>query len=311
MFIKQYDAATQTSINKLFEQIETEVYDMPRAAIEAVGKVPLKKGLNKGIQSFTYKVYSALGMAKLVASDAKELPPISGAFKLYNVLVKNIGDSYSFTQSDIDAWLFANESLDKTDALAARKAIEECLDTVLLKGDSEGGIEGLFTNANVPRVTLSAFNGKIAHKDLTLDQIAQHIQECLDTVFQNTKGATGVGTVKPDTILFPRSSWVTLTTKFTGTDSKISYLEALKARFAPQGLINFDLCNAGNGVGVEGKDRMMVYKNDVENVFGIVTEPLRVLPAQYQGLNAIFNLFARTAGTAFRRPTSAVYADGV
>ena len=105
MFIKQYDAATQTSINKLFEQIETEVYDMPRAALEAVGKVPLKKGLNKGIQSFTYKVYSALGMAKLVASDAKELPPISGAFKLYNILVKNIGDSYSFTQSDIDAGL--------------------------------------------------------------------------------------------------------------------------------------------------------------------------------------------------------------
>ena len=206
MFIKQYDAATQTSINKLFEQIETEVYDMPRAALEAVGKVPLKKGLNKGIQSFTYKVYSALGMAKLVASDAKELPPISGAFKLYNVLVKNIGDSYSFTQSDTDAWLFANESLDKTDALAARKAIDECLDIVLLKGDADGGLEGLFTNANVPRVTLSAFNGKIAHKDLTLDQIAQHIQECLDTVFQNTKGATGVGTVKPDTILFPRSS---------------------------------------------------------------------------------------------------------
>ena len=81
MFIKQYDAATQTSINKLFEQIETEVYDMPRAALEAVGKVPLKKGLNKGIQSFTYKVYSALGMAKLVASDAKELPPISGRYR--------------------------------------------------------------------------------------------------------------------------------------------------------------------------------------------------------------------------------------
>lgn len=115
----------------------------------------------------------------------------------------------------------------------------------------------------------------------------------------------------PNTILFPRSSWVTLTTKFTGQDSKISYLEALKAKFAPQGLVNFDLCNAGNGVGVEGKDRMMVYKNDIENVFGVVTEPLRVLPAQYQGLNAIFNLFARTAGTAFRRPTAAVYADGV
>ena len=56
---------------------------------------------------------------------------------------------------------------------------------------------------------------------------------------------------------------------------------------------------------------MMVYKNDIENVFGVVTEPLRVLPAQYQGLNATFNLFARTAGTAFRRPTAAVYADGV
>lgn len=311
MFIKQYDSITQEKISKLFEKVETETYEMPRADLESKGKVNLKPGLNKGIQNFVYKVVTKLGMAQVVASDAKDLPPISGATKLQSVQVKNIGLSYSFTQSDIDAWLLSGENLDSSEAISARRSIDEKMDKCLLKGDEDGDILGLFSNPNVPKVTLPVFGGKVAHKDLTLDQITEQIQTMLDTVFDNTKGATGVGTVTPDTILFPRKSWVALTTKYTGSDSKITYLEALKAKFEPQGLKNFALCNSGNGAGVEGRDRMIVYKNDTENVFGVVTEPFRILPAQYSGLNVIFNCFARTAGTVFRRPTAAAYADGV
>lgn len=312
-FLKQYDAANLEKLNTLFAQVEKSTYGLPRENLDALTSVPVLPGVNPGAKSFTYKIISELGMAKFIASNARDLPPVSRAIVLKNVLIKLIGDSYDFSQVDLDAWLFAGEALDTSDADTARRKIDEKVDECIMKGDAEQGLYGLVNNPNVPVATLNASGtgSSVKWNTKTLAQISADIQILLDAVRTATKGPRGNGTVKPDTIKIAHSAFVYLTLTYKSDDSNITYLDALKATFAAQGLVNWEECADLDGAGVGGTDRVMVYKRAPENVFCILPEPFKILDAQYVGMAIVYNCYAKTAGTVFRRPTTACYGDGV
>ncbi len=156
-FIKQYDAKATEKIINLFNQIEKETYGLPRANLEAMQSVPLQTGVNKGALTYTYKIISELGMAKIIAPDARDLPPVSRGVKLKTVEIKNIGNSYSFNQHELDAWLFSGQPIDSADADTARRKIDEKTDEIIMNGDEENGLYGLLSNPNVPVITLTYF----------------------------------------------------------------------------------------------------------------------------------------------------------
>ncbi len=156
-FIKQYDAKATEKIINLFNQIEKETYGLPRENLEAMQSVPLKTGVNKGALTYTYKIISELGMAKIIAPDARDLPPVSRGVKLKTVEIKNIGNSYSFNQHELDAWLFSGQPIDSADADTARRKIDEKTDEIIMNGDEENGLYGLLSNPNVPVITLTYF----------------------------------------------------------------------------------------------------------------------------------------------------------
>lgn len=311
-FMKMYDAKSTEKIQNLFNQVERETYGLPRENLEAMRSVPLKKGVNKGALTYTYKIISELGMAKIIAADARDLPPVSRGIKMKTVEIKDFGVSYSFNQKEIDAWLFAGQSIDTGDANTARRKVDEFVDQIILNGDEQNGLYGLLSNPNVPTITLKAgADSEIKWSKKTLDEIKADVQSLIDKVFENTKGPRGGQTVVPDTIKIPREAFLFLSTKRVSDQTKETWLEALKVLFAPQGLVNWEVCNSASGAGVGGKDRVLLYKRSEENLFSIVSEPFRILPAQYQGLTVTYNCFGRTAGVVFRRPLTAVYADGV
>lgn len=314
-FLKLYDTRATEKIENLFNQVEKNTYKLPRENLEAMQSVPLKKGVNKGALTYTYKIINELGMAKIIAADARDLPPVSRGIKMKTVEIKDIGDSYSFNQKEIDAWLFAGQSIDTGDADTARRKIDEKVDEIILNGDNENGLYGLLSNPNVPVITLAPHTSGGSDTEWnggkSIDEIKTDIQALIDTVFDNTKGARGGQTVIPDTIKIPRSAFVFLSTKRVSNDTKETWLESLKTLFAPQGIVNWECCNSASGSGVGGKDRIMLYKRSEENLYSIVSEPFRILPAQYNGMIVTYNCFARTAGVVFRRPLTAVYADGV
>ena len=311
--LNQYDDSALNSIRHDFNQIERETYAMPREKLDAIQSAPIKQGVNKGAQTYTMRVVSELGMAKIIASDAKELPPVSIGYNKKTVDIFQVGASYKFTQEELDGCAYAGIPLEADDASAARRKIDEKVDEIIYVGDKDWGITGLLNCDNVT-VTNAANNTagtSTKWADKTLDEITADIQTMVDAVFAATKGPRGGSSVEADTIKIPRSAYVSLTTRTKGVDSDVTFLKALQDRFAPQGIVNFECCNSANGAGADGKDRALLYKKSKENVFSIITVPFRVLPAQYVGLSVIFNCIGRTAGAVWRRPTTGVYMDGI
>lgn len=312
-----YDGDTLNSLRVEFNQIEKAAYDLPRENLDAIQSAPIKGGINKGAQTYTVKTITKLGMAKVIAENAKDLPQISIAIKKETVEIRDVGASYEFTRAELDGAAFNNMPLEDIDAKAARQTIDEKVDEIIYVGEKSWGLQGLLTNPNVTR-TIAANNAggtSKKWKDKTLDEITTDIQTMVDAVFNATKGPRGSGTVTPNTIKIPRDAFTHLTTKYTGSDSKITYLEALKSKFAPQGITNWELCVSAAGVGkvsVEGDaDRALLYRKGEENVFSILPIVFRVLPPQYSGLAITYNCTARTGGCCWRRPTTGVYMDGV
>lgn len=311
--LNQYDDAALNSIRHDFNQIEKEAYSVPREKLDAIMSAPIKAGVNKGAQTYTYKIVSEVGMAKIIASDATDLPAVSIGYKKKTVEIHNIGDHYKFTQEDLDSCAYAGIALENDDAIAARRKVDEKVDEMIYVGDKDWGVLGLLNNPNVTTVSAqqNAANTSTAWKDKTLDEITADIQLMIDAVFAATKGPRGGSTIDADTIKIPRAAYVSLTTRTKGVDSDVTFLKALQDRFAPQGLTNFECCNSASGVGASGKDRALLYKKSKENVFSIIPVPFRVLPAQPKGLSIIFNCIARCAGCVWRRPTTGCYMDGI
>lgn len=311
------DAGPLDKLARRFNQVEEQTYALPREDLTALRLVPVKGNIAKGAQSYTYQHISELGIAELVSDGATELPAVSRAVTLDTVLIKTVGDSFGFNRQEIDSYLYAGGNLEADDANTARRKIDEAVDRLLLVGDTKAGIYGLLNNGMVGTVAISTgASGSTAWSGKTLAEIVADIQSCLDAVFASTKGANGGATVTPDTIVLPRAAYVALTTTYKSDDSDVTYLEALKAVFAPQGLVNWVLSNAANGIGEadsdgNATDRALVYRNSEENVFGVLPLPFEILQPQYRGFNTVFNCRARCGGAVWRRPTTAVYIDGV
>ena len=166
----------------------------------------------------------------------------------------------------------------------------------------------------IEKVYFEAYPLLVEKEANILDEITKDIQTMVDAVFNATKGPRGSGTVTPDTLKLPREAYTSLTTRTKGVDSDVTFLKALQDRFAPQGIKAIECCNSAAGVGNVGgtpADRALLYKKAPENVFSILPVVFQVLPAQYVGLSIIYNCVARTGGTAWRRPTTGVYMDGI
>ena len=311
--LDQFDGDALNSIRRDFNQIEREAYKAPREKLDAILSAPVKAGINKGAQTFTYRTVTEVGMAKVIASDATDLPPVSIGYHKETVDIHSVGDHYKFTQEELDSCAYAGIPLESDDALAARRKVDELVDELIYVGNAEWGIQGLLTNPNVTTVApgQNAAGNSTKWKDKTLDEITVDIQKALDAVFAATKGPRGGSTVDLDTVKIPREAYVSLTNRTKGVDSDVTFLKALQDRFAPQGLVNWECCNSANGVGANGKDRALFYKKSKENVFSIIPVPFRVLPPQYKGLSVIFNCIGRCAGCVWRRPTTGAYMDGI
>lgn len=311
--MQQFDDATLNSLKIEFNQIEREASLAPREKLDALQSAPMKDGVNKGAMTFTFKKITEVGVAAIVASDAKELPPVSLGITKDTVEIRTVGDSYMYTDEEINAWAFAGQSLDHDEAIAARHKVDEKVDAVIYVGDEKFGFTGLLNNANVTQMFAgsNADESSTAWADKTLDEITKDIQDMVNVVFEATKGPRGGGTIEPDTIKIPRAAYVSLTNRTKGVDSDVTFLKALQDRFAPQGIKNWDCCNSCNGIGVGGTDRALLYKKGKENVFSILPVPFKVLPAQHNGLCTVFNCIARTAGCAWRRPSTGCYMDGI
>lgn len=69
-------------LSRLFNQIINETYGLERESLDALSFIPPQAGIGQWLRTWTYKVLSEMGVAKLISDYAEDLPPVSRALEL-------------------------------------------------------------------------------------------------------------------------------------------------------------------------------------------------------------------------------------
>ena len=297
---------------RLFAVVATETYGLEREALDATKFVPAQTGIAPWITSWAYKVVSEVGMAKFISDYADDLPPVSRLMTMKSVGIKTIGDSYGYSEFELQQWLTAGVDVSRDDAETARRKIDEKVDEVILVGDSEQGVTGFFNNENVTVVASTAgASGKTALKDKTVDEIVATVQSWIDAAYAMNKG-----TITLDSVILPHSAFSYLATKRVSDYDGTTVLNYLKTLFAAQGIANWSESRKLDGMGgndSDGKatDRAVFYKKAASVVSYVLPVPFRQKEPQQHALHYMVPCYARIGGTVIKNPKGIIYADGV
>lgn len=298
----------QAAILALFGVIADETYGLERVALNATEFVPMQTGIAPWIGSWGYKTVSEVGMAKFVADYADDLPPVGRFLALKSVGIKTLADSYAYSEFELQQYLEANIDVSRDDAELARRKIDEKVDDVILVGDAEQGVTGLFNNENVTVVESTAgTSGQTDFEHKTYNEIVAQFRAVMaaqKALFPNKKVS-----VKLDSVVLPSNSMSFLETTYVSDNSQITMLESLKKMF--KGIVNWYESETLEDMGANKTGRAVFYKKDRGVLSYVLPVPFKQKNPQECALHYKVPCYARIGGTVIKNLKGIVYCDGV
>ncbi|SHL05110.1 major capsid family protein [Fibrobacter sp. UWH4] len=302
-----FNAKQQATILQLFGVIANETYGLEREALKATTFIPAQGGIAPWIMSWAYRVVSEVGMAKFISDYADDLPPVERLMKLETIGIKTLGDSYSYSEFELLQWLTAGVDVSRDRAETARRKIDEKVDRVLLVGDDEQGVTGLFNNANVTVENVAAGAATTTTwKTKTLDEIVKDVNALVDAAYTLNKG-----TITFDTIILPHDAYSHVTTTRVSQYDGTTILAYLKTLFRELGIVNWEESRLLDGAGENGVNRAVFYKKSASILSFVLPEPFVQKEAQPHALHYKVPCYARIGGTVIKNPKGILYADGL
>jgi hypothetical protein len=303
-----FNAKQNAAILALFGVIANETYGLEREALHATELVPMQSGIDEWIGSWGYKTVSEVGMAKFIADYADDLPPVGRFLNVKSIGIKTIGCSYSYSEVELMQYLMNGTNVSRDDATSARYFIDKKVDEVILVGDSEPGVTGLFNNENVTTVEVAANAAGTSTKikDKSLDEIVATIQAMIDGAYALNKGA-----IVLDTIVLPHSAFAYIATKRVSDNDGTSILDYLKKVFAAEGIVEWVENRMLDTLGTGSSGRAVLYKKNPTILSYVLPIPFRQNEPQAHALHYKVPCYARVGGTVIKNLKGIVYADGV
>lgn len=303
-----FSPTQKVAILAMFGVIANETYGLDRVALNATTFIPMQDGVQPWQSAWGYKVVSEVGMAAFIADYADDLPPVARFLTPKSVGIKTIGDSYAYSEFELQQWLATKVDLSRDDAETARRKIDEKADDVLLMGDEGQGVTGLFNNENVTVVESSAgASGQTDFENKTYKEIVAQFRAVFaaqKNLFKDKKVAT-----KIDSVILPDDAFGYLETTNVSDSIDKSILDSLKAKF-PQ-IVNWYRSELLEDAGANGTGRAVFYRKAKNVLSYVLPEPFRQKNPQEQSLHYKVPCYARIGGTVIKNLKGVVYCDGV
>lgn len=301
------DADESIFFSRQLEFVKTKSYDVKYPQLKARTLIPVSNEAGPGAETIVYEQYDEVGMAKLIASYADDLPRADVKGKEFRSPVKSLGSSYGYNVQEVRAAKMAGKPLVQKRANAAKKAILTREDQIAFLGDAATGLVGFLNHANVPLVVIPAdgTGSSTKFKDKTPAQVLRDLHAMSNAVVENTNEVE-----YPDTMLLPLTqyNYIKSTPWSTSNDGKTIlqlFLEQSEYIKEVKPLIRL------KGAGAGALDRAMVYRKDPEAVELHIPQDFEQFPEQEKGLEFIIPCHSRIGGCTFYYPLSAAYVDGV
>ena len=303
-----FNLTQKIAILAMFGVIANETYGLDRVALNATTFIPMQDGVQPWQSAWGYKVVSEVGMAAFIADYADDLPPVARFLTPKSVGIKTIGDSYAYSEFELQQWLATKIDLSRDDAETARRKIDEKVDDVLLMGDEGQGVTGLFNNENVTVVESSAgASGQTDFENKTYKEIVAQFRAVFaaqKNLFKDKKVAT-----KIDSVILPDDAFGYIETTNVSDSIDTSILDSLKAKF-PQ-IVNWYRSEMLEDAGANSTGRAVFYRKAKNVLSYVLPEPFRQKNPQECALHYKVPCYARIGGTVIKNLKGIMYCDGV
>jgi hypothetical protein len=291
--------------------IEAQVIETVYPDIQYPNLIPVDTSANEWASSVTYFSSDKTGKAGWFHHYAKDIHVADVERAMHEVTIEMADIGYRYSLEELGkAMLLPGTNLSADRAAAARRAYEEFVDNVALRGNGDKNFSGILNYPGITTVDASEIEGDTDWADKSADEILADVNNALTGVWTNSL------TVElADTILLPPAMMTLIATKRVG-DTNMTVLQFLQANnvytFQTGQRLTIRAVRGLETAGVDGVGRMVVYRRDPQVLKMHIPMPHRFLPVWQTG-PLVFDVpgIFRLGGLEVRRPGAMRYIDGI
>lgn len=273
------------------DYVKARVYERKFPAMIGLTLVPVSTEVPEWAESFVSKVYDEVGIAKIIANYADDLPRADVLATEVTTRVKTVGDSYGYNVNELRASQAMGTDLPGRKADAARRAVEIKMNKIALVGDPEYGLFGIMNHPNIG--STSGLTGNWAAAGTTAMQIVADIDTMIGAVATQSNGIHRVNTVA-----LPALAMAAAQRKYVADTGGKSALQLARENNPGVNFISapeFNDLNAGVSAAIVGEF-------SADNASFEMVMPFNQLPAQARNLELVVPCLARTGGVTVHYP---------
>lgn len=312
------DEGATAFFDRELEHRKARTYDVIRAPLKAFELIPVDSSAGPGAESITYEQYDSVGVAKVIANYATDLPRADVKGREFTARVKSVGNSYGYSLQEIRAAMMAGKPLEQRKANAAARAQREKWNRIAFYGDAVNNLQGWLTNGNIPAEDVAAdgnegdASASTEWADKTPTQIVRDMNALANGIFDRTNGVE-----QPNTLVLPINQYTMIaTTRMdSGTDTTILEFFLKNSPFITSVEWAAELSAAqlaANGLdSVFNGDIMIAYRRDPDALTLEMPQMFEQLPVQERGLEFVVPCHSRIAGVIVYYPFSMAIGEGI
>lgn len=297
--------AESAFFERQLEHVKAKTYDKLYPEFKARKLIPVSYETPAGAKTITYQSFDRVGVAKIIASYADDLPRADVKGTEHHSPVKTIGSSYGYNLEEIEGAMMAGLPLEQRKANAARFACEAQLDSIAAVGNADHGLQGLLNIANALGHTVA--NGAAGTKTWKTKTNAEKLADLAGIVKYIIAQTNGVEI--PDTLLLPEDQYADIAQAQLSSgvaETVLSFF--LRTNPYIKAVMPWaKLAGAGDG----GTNRMVCYKRDPDKLTLEIPLEFEQRPAQERNLEMIVPCRMKTGGVICPYPLSVAYGDGI
>lgn len=272
------------------DYVRAKTYDKKLPPMKGLLLVPPSSDVPEWAETVTYSVYDQVGIAKVIANYADDLPRADVARIEKTVRVKTLAASYGYNVNELIASNATGANLPTRKAGAARLAVEVKLNQIGLVGDAQYGLYGLTNHPNIGSTTITGGWAAATDADVILAD--------LDAIYNAIRiQSNGVHT--PNVIALPVEPLSIITSKRLPDSNGLTVAQFFLNKHPG---LRFEEMAELAGAGPNGADLIIAGEFVADNITHDVPMQFNQLPAQARNLELVVPCMARTAGVSVFYP---------
>lgn len=298
------DAAQTAFFRRELEHIIPELFEFEHARINARSVFPIDRSAGPAAQTITFRQFTKTGTAKIISDYANDLPLVNVFGEEFTGNVRSIGIAAKWSIQEIRAAAMAGRPLDRQQAEAARETMLRLENNIAFQGDALHGLIGLFTDPNIPTVTVAAGVGGVTWALKTPAEILLDMNDCANSIVETT------GDIEvPNTLIMPTEQFnlIASTNAALGTDTTILRFFLNNNPYITQVMNIRELDTAGTG----GVDAMVAYDRNISKIRLNVPLDIEQFAPQEVDLCIKVPYHMRAGGVTVHKPLSLSICEGI